>query len=200
MEIRELSRRDLAALYSTELVHTFPPAELKPLSAMERLMDLGCYRPLALFDGKTPVSYLLLWTDQTGRCALIDYLCTTSSRRDSGLGGRFLQLFYAAYPEFRCVLVESEAPTSGEPATDSLCRRRLAFYARSGMRPLDYDCALFGVHYRCLVRGDIDDREALRTHQAIYAQQFSPAQLKRFIQLPLHPGEAIRPVTKWTEE
>ena len=199
MEIRELSRQGLSALYAVELVHTFPPSELKPLSSMEQQMDRGCYRPLALFDGETPVSYLLLWTDQTGRYALIDYLCTTPSRRGDGLGGRFLQLFYAAYPEFRCVLVESEAPTGGDPVTDSLRRRRLAFYERCGMRRLDYDCALFGVHYRCLVRGEIDNGEALHAHQAIYAQQFSPGQLKRFIQLPLRPGEAVRNVTEWKE-
>ena len=199
MEIRELSRRELADLYTRELVHTFPPAELKPLSAMDQLMDRGCYRPLALFDGETPVSCLLLWMDQTGRYALADYLCTTPGRRGGGLGGQFLQLFYAAYPEFRCVLVESEAPTSGDPATDALRRRRLTFYERSGLRPLDYECALFGVHNRCLVHGEIDDGEALQAHQAIYAQQFIPAQLKRFIQLPLHPGEAVRPATEWKE-
>lgn len=199
MEIRELSRRELAALYTGELVHTFPPAELKPLSSMEQQMDRGCYRPLALFDRETPVSYLLIWTDQSGRYALIDYLCTTPGHRGNGLGGLFLQLFYAAYPQFHCVLVESEAPTSGDPTTDALRRRRLAFYERGGMRPLDYDCALFGVHYRCLVHGEIDDGEALRAHQAIYAQQFSPTQLRRFIQLPLHPGESVRPVTEWKE-
>ena len=199
MEIRELNRRELAALYANELVRTFPPAELKPLSSMEQQMDLGRYRPLALFDGKTPVSYLLIWTDQSSRYALIDYLCTTPGRRGNGLGGLFLQLFCAAYSEFRCILVESEAPTSGDPATDGLRRRRLAFYERGGMRLLDYDCALFGVHYRCLVRGEIDDGEALRAHQAIYAQQFSPAQLERFIQLPLRPGEAVKPVTEWKE-
>ena len=199
MEIRELSRQELAALYTGELVYTFPPAELKPLSSMEQMMDRGCYRPLALFDGETPVSHLLLWTDHTGRYALIDYLCTAPSRRGNGLGNRFLQLFYSSYPNFRCVLAESEAPVSGDPATDDLRRRRLAFYERSGMRLLDYDCALFGVHYRCLIHGEIGGGEALRAHQAIYAQQFSPALLKRFIQLPLRPGEAVKPVTEWTE-
>lgn len=199
MEIRELTRRELTALYTRELVHTFPPAELKPLSAMERLMDRGCYRPLALFDGETPVSCLLLWMDQTGRYALADYLCTTPGRRGGGLGGRFLQLFYAAYPEFRCVLAESEAPTSGDPATDALRRRRLAFYERNGLRLLDYECALFGVRYCCLAHGEIDDEEALRAHQAIYAQQFAPDLMQQFIQIPLHPGEAVRPATEWKE-
>lgn len=200
MEIRDLSRAELAALYTDELVHTFPPAELKPLRAMEQLMDRGCYRPLGLFEDGALVSYLLLWTDPSGQYALGDYLGTTASRRNGGLGAKFLGMVFEAFPEFKCILGESEAPDSGDPDTDALRRRRLAFYERCGLRYLDYDCALFGVHYRCLVHGDVSDSEALRAHQAIYAQQFSPAHLERFIQIPLKPGEPVKAVSDWTEE
>lgn len=200
MDIRELSRQELAALYRDELVHTFPPAELKPLPAMERLMDRGCYRPLGMFEDGVPVSYMLLWTDQSGQYALMDYLGTTANRRGGGLGGRFLREIFAAHPEYKCVLVESEAPNSGEKDVDALRRRRLAFYERSGLRRLNYDCALFGVRYRCLVHGEVSGEEALRAHQAIYAQQFSHAHLAQYIQIPLKPGEAVHPVVDWVEE
>lgn len=200
MEIRELSRTELAALYTDELVHTFPPAELKPLRAMEQQMDRGCYRPLGLFEDGTLVSYLLLWTDESGQYALGDYLGTTASRRNGGLGAKFLGMVFETFPEFKCILGEAEAPDSGDADTDALRRRRLAFYERCGLRRLDYDCALFGVHYRCLIHGDISDSEALRAHQAIYAQQFSPAHLERFIQIPLKPGEPVKPASDWTEE
>lgn len=200
MDIRELSRAELAALYGHELVHTFPPAELKPLRAMEQLMDRGCYHPLGLWENGAVVSYMLLWTDQAAQYALVDYLGTTPSRRGGGLGAEFLRSAFAAFPQYKCFLVEAEAPTSGDEATDALRRRRLDFYLRAGLRQLDYDCALFGVHYRCFAHGGVSDGEALRAHQTIYAQQFSPAHLERFIQLPLKPGEPVKPAPEWTEE
>lgn len=200
MEIRELNRAELAALYADELAHTFPPAELKPLAAMEQMMDRGCYHPLGLWENGAVVSYMLLWTDRAAQYALVDYLGTTPSRRGGGLGAEFLRSAFETFPQYKCFLVEAEAPTSGDETTDALRRRRLDFYLRSGLRQLNYDCALFGVHYRCLAHGDISDSEALRVHQTIYTQQFSPAHLERFIQLPLKPGEAVKPALEWEEE
>lgn len=200
MEIRELNRAELAALYTDELAHTFPPAELKPLAAMEQMMDRGCYHPLGLWGNGAVVSYMLLWTDRAAQYALVDYLGTTPSRRGGGLGAEFLRSAFETFPQYKCFLVEAEAPTSGDETTDALRRRRLDFYLRSGLRQLNYDCALFGVHYRCLAHGDISDSEALRVHQTIYAQQCSPAHLERFIQLPLKPGEAVKPALEWEEE
>lgn len=199
MNIRELTREELKTVYETEMVHTFPPAELKPFAAMEGLLDRGCYRPLGLFEDGTLVSYLLLWTDSSGQYALGDYLGTVANRRNGGLGAKFLQMVFSNL-QFKCILGEAEAPDSGDPEADALRRRRLAFYERNGLRYLNYDCALFGVHYRCLVYGDIGDREAMEAHRNIYAAQFSPQQMERFIQLPLRPGEAVKPATAWAEE
>ena len=201
MEIRELTREELKAVYESEMKNAFPPAELKPFSSMERLMDRGVYRPLGLFEGGTLVSYLLLWTDASGKYALGDYLGTVAGRRNGGFGGKFLQAVFSSFPEFNCIFGEVEAP--GPEASDkenALRRRRLAFYERNGLRYLNYDCALFGVHYRCLAYGNAPDEEVLKAHQAIYAAQFSPAQLERFIQIPLVPGEAVRPAADWQEE
>lgn len=201
MKVRDLTREELKSVYETEMVHAFPPAELKPLSAMEKLLDRGRYRPLGLFeeDG-TLVSYLLLWTDESGQYALGDYLGTVTGRRNGGLGAKFLHMVFGSFPEFKCILGEAEAPgPEASEEENALRRRRLAFYERNGMRYLNYDCALFGVHYRCLVYGDVSDEEVLEAHRRIYAEQFPPERLKQYIQIPLHPGEAVRPVTDWEE-
>lgn len=201
MNIRELTRNELKTIYETEMVRTFPPSELKPFSAMEQLLDRGRYRPLGLFeDDGTLASYLLLWTDESGQYALGDYLGTVASRRNGGLGAKFLQMVFSGFPEFKCILGEAEAPDSGDPATDALRRRRLAFYERNGMRRLNYDCALFGVHYRCLVHGNVSDAEALEVHRAIYAAQFPPDKMERYVQIPLRHGEEVRSATDWVEE
>ena len=46
MELQNMTKEDLAALYENEMTTDFPKAELKPLRAMLRLMDLGRYDPL----------------------------------------------------------------------------------------------------------------------------------------------------------
>ena len=97
---------------------------------------------------------------------------------------------------------EAEAPENGDPAGEPLRRRRLAFYQRNGFRYGGYDCALFGVHYRALIRGaeDMTAEELLQVHQSIYRRHFPPALYQRFIQIPLRPGERPNPPGHWMEE
>lgn len=188
-----MSREELKRLYETEMVIDFPPSELKPLSAMYRLMDAGRYEPLrAAQDGET-VGYAMLW--QPG---LLDYLAVLRGRRDSGLGGAILRALMEAYGS---IFGEAEAPEAGDAAQRETRERRLAFYLRNGMRLLDYDCALFGVHYRCLYAGpETDDRKIQALHRSVYASSFSPEHMARYIQLPLKPGEPVRPAPEWMEE
>lgn len=203
MEIRELTKEELKTVYETEMRAAFPPAELKPFSAMAALMDRGVYRPLGLFEDGTLVSYLLLWTDASGQFALGDYLGTVAARRSGGLGSRLLRTVFSSFPEFKfkCVFGEVEAPgPEASPEENALRRRRLSFYERNGLRYLNYDCALFGVHYHCLAYGEAADEEILRAHQEIYASHFPPDKLEKYIQIPLLPGEAVNPVTDWEED
>ena len=71
-----------------------------------------------------------------------------------------------------------------------------------GFRYGGYDCALFGVHYRTLIRGDVDvtAEELLDAHQRIYRSGIRPQAYERFIQIPLCPGEDIHVPTDWVEE
>ena len=88
------------------------------------------------------------------------------------------------------------------PAADAIILRRLGFYERSGAVTLNYDNALFGVHFKTICWADPlpDEGEILRKHQEIYLEQFGPERYERFIQIPLKPGEAVKPVTDWVEE
>ena len=66
---------------------------------------------------------------------------------------------------------------------------------------LDYLCALFGVRFHCLYRGpETDDRKVEALHRSVYAGYFSPAHMERYIQLPLRPGETVKPAPEWVEE
>ena len=198
MELTRLNKEQLSELYNHELVVDFPKAELKPLHAMHRLMDMGRYDPLLVLDGGVPVGYAMVWLPTTRDGALLEYLGVLRGKRNGGLGSQILTLLADRYGQ---LFGEAEAPSSPDPAENDLRRHRIAFYERNGFRVLDYECALFGVHFNCLYRGpETDDRKVEALHRSVYADYFTPPHMERFIQLPLRPGEAIHPSPDWVEE
>lgn len=202
MTLRPLTPEELHKLYDTELKRAFPPSELKPLKAMEDLRRRDRYEPLGLFDGEEPAAYALMWLEPGIPFALLDYLGTVESRRNSGLGTQLLDLLAQHYAHYRGIFGEAESPAAPDPAEAALRRRRLGFYQRNGFRYGGYDCALFGVHYQTLIRGDADvsPQELMNAHQAIYKGHFPDLIYQRFIQIPLPDGEEPRPAGSWIEE
>ena len=80
MEQYECKRLDLDALhlvYREHLTPDFPPAERKPLSAMEKLLSAGRYEPWGLYRGEELMAYALLWRDPEGGFVLLDCQQTT---------------------------------------------------------------------------------------------------------------------------
>lgn len=199
MKLKLLDKQELTDLYQNEMVFDFPKAELKPLRAMLRLMDMGQYDPLLITDDEgSPLGYAMLWLPRARNGALLEYLGVLRGKRNGGLGTQVLPLLAERYGQ---LFGEAEAPTSDDPAENDLRQRRIAFYERNGFRVLDYECALFGVHFNCLYRGpETDDRKVESLHRSVYADYFSPEHMARYIQLPLHPGEVIHPSPAWVEE
>ena len=198
MELKTLNERELSALYREEMVYDFPKSELKPLGAMLRLLEMGQYDPLVVTENGERVGYAMMWLPKSRQGALLEYLGVLRGKRNSGLGARILPLLAQRYGQ---LFGEAEAPTSQDEAENDLRRRRIGFYERNGFRVLDYECALFGVHFKCLYRGpQTDDRAVERLHRSVYADYFSPQHMERYIQLPLNSEEEIHPAPAWTEE
>ena len=198
MELKTLNKRELSALYREEMVYDFPKSELKPLGAMLRLLEMGQYDPLVVTENGERVGYAMMWLPKSRQGALLEYLGVLRGKRSAGLGARILPLLAQRYGQ---LFGEAEAPTSEDEAENHLRRRRIGFYERNGFRVLDYECALFGVHFKCLYRGpQTDDRAVEQLHRSVYADYFSPQHMERYIQLPLKPGEEIHPAPAWTEE
>ena len=198
MELKTLNERELSALYREEMVYDFPKSELKPLGAMLRLLEMGQYDPLVVTENGERVGYAMMWLPKSRQGALLEYLGVLRGKRNAGLGAQILPLLAQRYGQ---LFGEAEAPTSQDEAENHLRRRRIGFYERNGFRVLDYQCALFGVHFKCLYRGpQTDDRAVEQLHRSVYADYFSPQHMERYIQLPLKPGEEIHPAPAWTEE
>jgi len=202
MQLRELTDSQLRELYLGEMKKAFPPDELKPLKAMEGLRAQGKYDALGLFEGEELLGYAMLWLEPGIPFALLDYLGVIDGKRSRGLGSDLLKLLGEHYAHYRGIFGEAEAPENGAPEGEPLRRRRLEFYHRNGFRYGGYDCALFGVHYQTLILGeqDVTPQELLRVHQDIYGNYMPEHIYRRFIQLPLHPGEAVKPAGDWIED
>ncbi len=201
MYLNVMTPEELERAYRTDLTEAFPPSELKPLGAMEAMRRQGVYEPLCLRDGTGDVlGYILLWKHEDGRYVLVDYLCVPAGKRNGGTGGMLLREAIVRSPKDTVFIGETEAPT-GDPDRDALILRRLGFYARNGAKTLGYDSALFGVRFKTICWADPmpEEGEILRKHQEIYLRQFDREKYDRFIQIPLRPGEQVKPVTEWTE-
>lgn len=200
MNLRILtSREELRELYEADLKRAFPPEELKPLSAIERLMDKGLYTVYLLEEDGQRLGELLLLRGSDG-FGLIDYLAVCEEHRNRGAGAELLRRCLKAY-DGQVLLGESEAPT-GDPARDGLIHRRLGFYERNNARCAGYDCGEFGVRYKTLywAEENLPDSVLIRHHQELYRSQFTPETYERYIQIPLAEGEALKPCAPWAEK
>ena len=202
MKLKTLNAQELTELYQTELVNAFPPTELKPLKSMLNLMSQNRYEALGLYDENGLHGYALTWLEPGIPFALLDYFGTLEGQRGTGLGTKMLDMLAGHYRDYRGIFGEAEGAFSPDPEENALQKRRLAFYERNGFRYGGYDCALFGVHYLTLIRGDanVSPEELVNAHQRIYQSGIPQPAYDRFIQIPLHEGEEVRVPTEWNEE
>lgn len=198
MELRLAAPEQTALAYERDMKAAFPPAELKPLKNIEAMCRAGRYRPLCLFDGEEIVGECFLWLGRPG-WALLDYLCVSADRRNSGAGALILSELLRTEPG-AVILGESEAPIHApDPA---IAERRLVFYARNGFRTAGYDTELFGVHYKTLYLAGrpVEDGDLMREHQFIYQSTFPSKKYEQYVRIPRDPGAAPIPQIPWNED
>ena len=103
MEQYELKKLDLDALhlvYHDHLTPDFPPAERKPLAAMEKLLSAGRYEPWGLYRGEELMAYAMMWKDPEGGFELLDYLGVCQGKpRGQGIGTDLVKIFIGVMEE-----------------------------------------------------------------------------------------------------
>lgn len=199
MELKLLTPEQIRMVYSRDLIPAFPDSERKPLPAILRLRDAGCYEPWGLLDGGGEIiGTCFLWLSPTPGWALGDYLCVPPDRRNGGLGAEILRLLAEKRPG-RTLMGEAEDPeTAPDPA---LAERRLNFYARNGARFADFRTEVFGMRYRIFYWADgvQPDNLLLREYDRIYRTVFSPDAHARYLRIPCDISAPPAPCVPWTE-
>ena len=190
MELRLPTLEQLRTFYQEDMKAAFPPAELKPLAAIEKMWREGWYKPYCLFDddGTGPVGGAFLWLGHPG-WALLDYLCVSAGWRNDGFGGEMLRMLSQTEPG-TVIFGEAEAPVHApDPA---MAQRRLGFYARNGLRTAGYDTEIFGVHYKTLYLAgrEVEDVELMREHRFVYENTFAPDKFAKYVRIPYDPDAA----------
>lgn len=199
MELRLATPEQMKTVYERDLKPSFPPAELKPLRAMEEMYAEGLYRPWCLFDGGRILGEAFLWLDGTPGWALLDYLCVSPQYRNAGTGAVLLEKLQAA-ESGTVIFGESEIPDfAPDPA---LAKRRLGFYARNGARTAGYDTAMFGVPYKTLywAKERVPDAVLMEQHRAVYQKRFSPSLYAAAVRIPFDASRGeLPPRMPWRE-
>lgn len=189
MKLNLLNKEELGELYRKRMMVDFPKAELKPLRVMYAMMDANLFHPLLVEENGENVGYAMVCPSPAEDAVLLEYLGVFSDRRNSGLGAKILDALALRYGG---LFGEAEAPDSDDPAENALRTRRLGFYQRCGFRILNYDCGLFGVHFKCLYRGpEKDDSRVCAMHRGTYGRWLSPKVMESYVQMPLREGETI---------
>lgn len=197
MELRIPTLEQLREVYQTDMKEAFPPAELKPLAAIEKMWREGRYRPYCLFDEERLIGVAFLWLGHPG-WALLDYLCVTAGWRNDGFGSAILQMLGKKEPD-TVIFGEAEAPVHApEPA---MAERRLRFYTRNGLRLAGYDTEIFGVHYKTLYLADreVADADLMAEHRFVYRNSFAMEKYQKYVRIPYDPTEVPGMRVAWTQ-
>lgn len=189
MKMKLLNPEQTAQVYRDLLIEAFPPAELKPLSAMEEMRAKGTYLPYGFFDGEDIIGLCFLWLGQEG-VALIDHLCVSPKRRNEGLGEKILSEIQTIYPSW-VLMAESEyPPLAPDPV---MAERRLGFYRRNQAKTADFRSCIFGVPYTLFYWGE---HLTMEQYYSVYQGSFTPEKLEKYVIVP-HTSTQAMPQVDW---
>lgn len=149
--LRKMESEEVAQVYEDCMRRDFPQNELKPLSAIQRMLKMGMYDCLGLYEDNRLRAYGFFVTDRQRRVLLLDYLAVRELCRGMGYGGKCLERIRDFYKGEKGILLECESLESAQDEEERLLReRRIRFYLGNGCVQTKVRSLLFGVEYEIL--------------------------------------------------
>lgn len=195
MILKPLNAKEVAQVYHAQMQEAFPPAELKPLSAIQTMMTQGVYLPYGLMDGGDIAGLCFLWKG-AHNWLLLDYLSVEKSRRNQKLGAVILSQMQGLFPHATIIAESEYPPFAPDPA---MAERRLGFYRRNRAKEVKVRGNLFGVCYSILYWGDsVDEKMLTAQYRGIYQGSFSPEKFATYVRIP-DESHAPSPQIPWEQ-
>lgn len=151
MILRALNKEEIKQIYDTEMQDDFPASELKPLSAIYRMIDAGHYEGKGLYEGNELLAYVLLSYTVPEDVALIDYLAVCSKYRAKGIGSKLISVIREGMSEWKGIVLEVENPefAINEAEYNVQCRR-INFYLKNNIKSSEVKVSVFDVPFRIM--------------------------------------------------
>lgn len=176
MEKQLLDFKAIEQIYDSEMKRDFPPAELKPLTSMQSLIQKGIYRGIGWYEGNNLQGYAFLVELEDSPAVMLDYFAVSPNGRGHGIGSQLLLDLAESYQP-KGILIEVEDPTYAP--NPQLAQRRIQFYERCGTRFSGWKGRIFDVWYRLFCLGEtLSGEEARNTLSQMY-QAMLPAEIFR---------------------
>lgn len=151
MILRKFNKEEIKQIYETDMQNDFPPAEIKPLSAIFRMIDAGNYEGKGLYKDGELLAYVFISFSTPKDVALIDYLAVCSKYRGKGIGGQLISAIRQDMSEWRGIILEVEDPEYAANETDyNIQCRRINFYQNNNVELSTVKLSLFGVPFRIM--------------------------------------------------
>ncbi len=142
--------KEIEEIYNTHMKKDFPPAELKPLSAIEYSVEKGWYKMYIGYDEEEIRGYACI-ADCGDKIGFLDYFAIVKEYRGTGFGTEFFNQL-GKFTEFDCIILETESIESAKNEDEEFTRRRrIAFYKRSGCVDTGVMYNVFGVEYNVFI-------------------------------------------------
>lgn len=149
MLYKKASLQEIEEIYNMHMKKDFPPAELKPINAIKYSVENGWYVMYLAYDEEGVKGYACV-ADCGDKIGFLDYFAVVEKYRSTGVGTTFLKQLKTL--GFDYIILETESVESAKNSReDSIRKRRIAFYKRSGC--IDTGCMynVFGVEYNVFI-------------------------------------------------
>lgn len=182
MDIRKLTKEEIAQIYKEYMSLDFPPEEIKPLERINFLFDRGFYMGYGLVEKEQIVGYAFLTTAPKSKSILLDYYAICKEYRAEGKGTVFLSMLKEELKRdnYEVLIIEIESIKSAKNEYEEQIRsRRRDFYINNHIRTVNEYVVVFETEFELLYYSfdkDVDTKMIIEEYRRIY-QNLVPEKL-----------------------